>query len=88
MPENRTYLASRGVVIYLETSVEAQIARMVKDKKRPLLRDIHTRRDKLVKLMADREALYRELADYIFLTDRRSAKSVGDEILATLYSRR
>lgn len=82
LPENRQLLASRGVVVYLETTVDELVERTAKDKKRPLLRDVATRRDKLTSLLNQRIDLYRELADYTFLTDNRSAKSVGDEIIA------
>lgn len=83
-PENRQCLASRGTVIYLETSVDALVQRTLKDKKRPLLRDVNTRREKLASLLAERIDLYRSLADYTFSTDERTARSVCEEILAVL----
>ncbi|MCV6022508.1 shikimate kinase AroK, partial [Escherichia coli] len=35
--ENRNRLSARGVVVYLETTIEKQLARTNRDKKRPLL---------------------------------------------------
>ena len=37
--KNRTLLAARGTVIYLETSIEQQLERTRRDKKRPLLQN-------------------------------------------------
>jgi shikimate kinase len=84
MPENRQCLASRGVVVYLETTVDSLVERTLKDKKRPLLRDVNTRREKLTRLLDERIDLYRGLADYTFSTDARTARSVSEEILAVL----
>ena len=36
-PENRGNLSARGIVVYLKTSVDKQLARTLKDKRRPLL---------------------------------------------------
>ncbi|WP_303244596.1 shikimate kinase, partial [Salmonella enterica] len=35
--ETRNRLSARGVVVYLETTIEKQLARTQRDKKRPLL---------------------------------------------------
>ena len=35
--ESRNYLSARGIVIYLETTVDKQYQRTQRDKKRPLL---------------------------------------------------
>lgn len=35
--ENRNRLSARGIVVYLETTIEKQLARTNRDKKRPLL---------------------------------------------------
>lgn len=84
--ENRKNLASRGAVIYLETKVESIVQRTLKDKKRPLIRDVNTRTEKLTRLLDERIDLYRALADFIVSTDERSAKSVSDEILSMVYN--
>lgn len=81
--ENRANLAARGEVIYLHTSVEQQLKRTARDRHRPLL---HTDdpRTRLTELLAQREPLYREIADMIIKTDGRSAAAVVKEILKKL----
>lgn len=85
IPENRNLLAARGIVIYLRTTLEHQLIRMEKDRKRPQLQDT----DKelvLIQLNKEREPLYLEIADYIFDTDTRGVKTVVNEILNALNS--
>ena len=60
---NRRVLHERGFVVYLETTVTEQLARLARDRKRPLLA-APDRRERLLTLMAQREPLYRQLADY------------------------
>lgn len=78
-PENRQLLISGGEVIYLTASTEQLIERTYKDKKRPLLQVDDPAR-KIAQLIEQRDPLYREVADYIISTDRRSPKSVAQEI--------
>jgi shikimate kinase len=63
-PENRRCLRARGFVVYLETTVEQQLARLARDRKRPLLA-APNRRERLLELAAVREPLYREVADLV-----------------------
>lgn len=65
--DNRRLLHERGYVVYLETSVEQQLKRLLHDRKRPLLA-APDRRERLVKLSAEREPLYREIADLVVPT--------------------
>ena len=60
--ENRRCLRERGFVVYLETTIDEQIARLARDRKRPLLA-APDRRERLEQLAAVREPLYREIAD-------------------------
>jgi shikimate kinase len=69
--ENRQIMMSTGTVIYLHTSVDEQVRRTSRDRKRPLLQNDDPRRV-LSELMAIREPLYREIADVILDTDSRS----------------
>lgn len=73
-PDNRRDLASRGTVVYLETSVEEQLRRTRHDRNRPLLQ-ADDRRATLERLDAERGPLYREIADIVVSTDgsRRAA---------------
>ncbi|MEZ5531681.1 MAG: shikimate kinase AroK [Steroidobacteraceae bacterium] len=80
LPENRACLAGRGVVVYLETSVDQQAGRVQHGRHRPLLRDVDPAQ-KLAELMAIREPLYRGIADVTVATDGRKVQQVVDRIL-------
>ena len=77
--DNRRRLASRGLVIYLQTSVSQQIKRTRSGRERPLLASPDPGKV-LEGLMNIREPLYREIADMIIDTDGRSVASVVREI--------
>ena len=79
-PESRSRLGGRGFVIYLYTSADQQYARTSKGRERPLLED-GDRREILEKLLADRDPLYREVADLVVQTDGRKVHSVAKEII-------
>ena len=78
--ENRRNLASRGRVVYLQTSVDQQWARTRKGRHRPLLLQ-EDPRGVLAALMEQREPLYRSIADHIVDTDGRKVMSVANEIV-------
>lgn len=78
--KNRAILKSTGIVVYLAASIEQQIARTAKDKHRPLLQTQNPK-EVLIALMAQREPLYKEIAQVIVTTDRRSPRLVVKEIL-------
>lgn len=78
--QNRSILQSTGVVVYLAASIEQQLARTAKDKHRPLLQTKNPR-DVLTQLMEQREPLYKEIAQVVVTTDRRSPRLVVKEIL-------
>ncbi|MBV1908020.1 MAG: shikimate kinase AroK [Kangiellaceae bacterium] len=79
-PENRTFLAGRGIVVYLETSIEQQLERTRKDKRRPLLQKSDDPEATLIALHKERDAQYREIADVIVATNENSIKSVANKI--------
>ena len=83
--ENRKIMVAGGRVIYLCTSVSEQIRRTARDRKRPLLQTGDPA-DTLRRLMAERDPLYRDIADYIVQTDTRSPKAVVTELCAKLQS--
>lgn len=60
--ENRRLLRARGFVIWLDASVDAQLARLARDRQRPLLQ-APDRRERLDKLASERNPLYAEIAD-------------------------
>jgi len=82
-PENRRVLTCSGRVVYLKTSVDEQVRRTSRDKKRPLLNNDDPRRV-LTELMNARHPLYEEVADYSIDTDGRSPKSVAQELCRML----
>ena len=78
-PQNREIMKSSGYVCYLTASIEQLVERTARDKKRPLLQ-VENPRQKIIDLVALRDPLYRETADFIINTDRRSPKLVAQEI--------
>jgi len=77
---NRQHLAARGRVIYLHTSVEQQLQRTAHDRNRPLLQTANPKQ-KLQELMAVRDPLYREIADWVIETDGCRARDVVQKIV-------
>lgn len=84
--ENRNRLSARGVVVYLETTIEKQLARTQRDKKRPLLQTEEPRRV-LEALAQERNPMYEEVADYVVRTDDQSAKVVANQIIKMIEER-
>lgn len=78
-PEVANFLGSRGFVIYLHCSPDQQFERTIHDKGRPLIQTDDPKAT-LESLMQDREPLYREVADLVVSTEKRSAASVTKEI--------
>ena len=81
--EIRNNLSARGIVVYLETTIDKQVARTQRDKRRPLLQ-VDDPRKVLVDLAAIRNPLYEEIADVIVKTDEQSAKVVANQIVERL----
>lgn len=79
-PEVRDFLHERGVVIYMEVSLETQLGRLKKDKKRPQLQGENPQ-DVLIRLWHERESMYANIADFTVITDNRSVRDVCDDIL-------
>lgn len=82
-PENRAHLASRGTVVYLSATADQLFARTAKDRNRPLLQ-IADPRAKLESLLEIRDPLYREIADLVVDTGKRSVRTAEREILAKM----
>jgi shikimate kinase len=79
-PENRRILTARGFVVYLSCSPEQQHERTARDRNRPLVQTADPL-ESLRELMQERDPLYRQVADLIVSTERRTASSVVREIL-------
>ena len=69
--QNRANLHSRGVVVYLRATIADLLARTRHDKNRPLLQTADPQK-KLEELFAQRDPLYREIADIIVDTGQQS----------------
>lgn len=78
-PCNRQLLAARGVVIHLDSPLQRLLQRTRNDRKRPLLQQGDPR-VVLTRLREERDPLYREIADYRFVTDRQGPKVLAKEI--------
>lgn len=77
---NRQHLQQRGVVIYLYTPVEMQLARTARDRNRPLLQTANPEA-RLRELLAIRDPLYREIAHHIVPTLDGSARELAQKII-------
>lgn len=83
--ETRNRLSARGIVVYLETSIEKQLARTQRDKKRPLLQ-VDEPKEVLESLATERNPLYEEIADITIQADEQSAKTIANQIIKMLES--
>lgn len=82
-PANRAALAANGTVVYLEASVAWQLRRTKRRAHRPLL-DTPDPEARLAALLAERDPLYREIADLVVATDGRRVHEVVRRILGAL----
>ncbi len=81
--ENRRALGGRGHVVYLYASIDEQVRRTRRDRKRPLLQGVDAEAT-LRELMAVRDPLYREIADTIIDTDGCSPRVVAQRLVQEL----
>lgn len=79
--DTRNRLSARGIVVYLETTIDKQMSRTQKDKRRPLLQGGNTPRERYEELAQERNPLYEEIADITIKTDEQSAKSMATYII-------
>jgi len=84
--ENREMMARAGMVVFLNVSVAQQLKRTVSGEGRPLLQR-GNREETLNQLMAEREPLYRALADVIIPAGGSNARKVARQIEAVLRER-
>ena len=81
--ENRALLRSKGYIIFLDTSVNQQLQRLRRDKKRPLLQTENPR-ERLENLFDARRPIYLDLADLAVKTDRKLARKLASDIINRL----
>ncbi len=80
-PRNRERLSTRGFVIYLHALPQALWQRTRADKSRPLLQGGDPR-ERLEALYAERDPLYREVADLVIETGRQGIGALLAQVLA------
>jgi shikimate kinase len=80
---NRRRLAGAGIVVYLHARPAELWQRLRRDRNRPLLATGDPRA-KLEALYAERDPLYREVADLVAETGRGGAAALARELLARL----
>ena len=67
-PENRTFLSERGIVVYLQISLQEQLIRTQRKETRRVL-DVDEPKKKLIELNERRVTFYEEIADITVNTD-------------------
>lgn len=82
--ETRNLLSARGVVVYLETSLEQQLARTRNNNNRPILEGSDDIETTLTQLMEQRDPLYRSIADLVVHTGDQQARRLAREIVEKL----
>ncbi len=81
--ENRRRLAARGTVVYLHARPADLYDRVRHDRHRPLLANANPL-IKLEELYAQRDPLYREVADLVVNTGKQGAQALVRDLLARL----
>ena len=81
--ENQRLLKQQGFIVFLDTSVNQQMRRLARDKKRPLLQTENPR-ERLECLARQRRPIYLDLADLCVKTDKRVARRLANEIIERL----
>ena len=81
--ENRELMKSKGKVIYLETPVELQLERTLKDKSRPLLSK-GNKEETLRSLKKQRDTLYKEIANISINQNQKNNYQILKEIIKNL----
>jgi shikimate kinase len=82
-PGSRVVLRQRGTVVYLHSPLDVLYRRTRRDRNRPLLQT-EDPRARLAQIVAERDPLYREVADLIVETDHRTVHSVVKEVARRL----
>jgi shikimate kinase len=81
--ENQQLLKQQGYVVFLDTSLNQQMQRLRRDKKRPLLQTDDPR-GRLELLTRERRPIYLDLADLVVKTDKRVARRLAADIINQL----
>lgn len=76
---------SESMILYLKTDVKQQMYRLRKDKKRPLLQG-KNRKEKLIRIAAERNHLYESLATVTVKTGHQSPHKMATIILKRFFN--
>ena len=82
-PVNRELLHSRGIVVFLDTSLELLVKRTEKDKKRPMLQNAD-REAVLRRIKTDRQPIYEEVAHLQVFVGEGSTRRIVNGIVEKL----
>jgi shikimate kinase len=85
--QNRALLRRSGLVVYLSTPVERQLARLDRDHSRPLLQTAD-KKQRLLQLAEKRNPLYEEVADIIYPSKEKSVRYVARKLAALINDHR
>jgi len=80
----RDLMSARGVVVYLQTSIEQQLARTRRTDNRPLLEGVDDVEQTLRDLSEYRDPLYREIADITVVSGQQAAKQMASQVVEQL----
>ena len=81
--ENRRVISARGIVVYLHARAPQLWQRVRHDRNRPLLATADPQ-EKLAALYAERDPLYREVADLVVDTGKQSVQTLAKDLLTRL----
>lgn len=85
LKETRNCISTRGIVIYLKTSIDKQLLFMKQHKKKRFLTYSNVPiRESLEKLLKNEEPLYEKICDMIIQTDAKSTRMVIKQIMSLL----
>lgn len=83
---NREHLSHNGFIVWLDTDVNAQLARLQYDRKRPLI-SVSDRRGRLEQLAIERNPLYAGIADLRVTSTGQGSSGALSRHIATLLER-
>ena len=84
--ENRNFISSSGIVVYLRVSLKTQIQRTLFDKSRPLLKG-KDKKEVLEKQFLERKNYYEEIADITIEEEKESRSKILENIILSLRKR-
>ncbi len=84
--DNRRHLMARGTVVFLDTTLEMQLKRLSKDKKRPLLQN-QDHRKVLSELKEKRDPIYQSVCDFKVMVSEQNSRKVVNQIKRELSAR-